>query len=195
MPADPSQVIANLRELAALTSDATARIASPSRPPGSKPATGSPPGSAAFPSLATSTPQAMPGSLSPERRLALSSSAPTSIPSPTAAGWTEHSESSPPSKSSPPSPATPTVDRLSPSVLVDWADEEGARFGRSLFGSSAFAGTHSIEADRNRTDHDGVTLEAALAKCNINIDSIGRRPASVRTSPPTSSFTSSKGLC
>src|SRR6267142_6877014 len=36
--------------------------------------------------------------------------------------------------------------------LVDWADEEGARFGRSLLGSSAFAGTHSIEADRNRTD-------------------------------------------
>src|SRR6516225_1754308 len=31
--------------------------------------------------------------------------------------------------------------------LVDWADEEGARFGRSLLGSSAFAGTHSIEAD------------------------------------------------
>ncbi len=27
--------------------------------------------------------------------------------------------------------------------LVDWADEEGARFGRSLFGSSAFAGTHT----------------------------------------------------
>src|SRR5947207_10803950 len=25
--------------------------------------------------------------------------------------------------------------------LVDWADEEGARFGRSLFGSSAAAGT------------------------------------------------------
>ena len=30
--------------------------------------------------------------------------------------------------------------------LVDWADEEGARFGRSLFGSSAFAGTHTIDA-------------------------------------------------
>ena len=28
-----------------------------------------------------------------------------------------------------------------PLVLVDWADEEGARFGRSLFGSSAFSGT------------------------------------------------------
>ncbi len=57
--------------------------------------------------------------------------------------------------------------------LVDWADEEGARFGRSLFGSSAFAGTHSIAADRTRTDRDGVTLEAALAASNIDIDRIG----------------------
>ncbi len=56
--------------------------------------------------------------------------------------------------------------------LVDWADEEGARFGRSLFGSSAFAGTHSIAADRVRTDRDGITLEAALAKGGINIDTI-----------------------
>jgi len=57
--------------------------------------------------------------------------------------------------------------------IVDWADEEGARFGRSLFGSSAFAGTHSIAADRARTDRDGVTLEAALTACNIDIDKIG----------------------
>jgi N-carbamoyl-L-amino-acid hydrolase len=53
--------------------------------------------------------------------------------------------------------------------LVDWADEEGARFGRSLFGSSAFAGTHSIEADRVRTDRDGITLEAALAQCGLDV--------------------------
>jgi hydantoinase/carbamoylase family amidase len=57
--------------------------------------------------------------------------------------------------------------------LVDWADEEGARFGRSLFGSSAFAGTHSIAADRNRTDREGTTLADALAKCHIDIDRIG----------------------
>ena len=57
--------------------------------------------------------------------------------------------------------------------IVDWADEEGARFGRSLFGSSAFAGTHSIAADRVRTDRDGVTMEAALSACNIDIDKIG----------------------
>lgn len=57
--------------------------------------------------------------------------------------------------------------------LVDWADEEGARFGRSLFGSSAFAGTHSIEADRNRTDRDGTTLESALSACGISVDRAG----------------------
>ena len=57
--------------------------------------------------------------------------------------------------------------------LVDWADEEGARFGRSLFGSSAFAGTHTIDADRGRTDAHGIRLEDALAQCGISIDRIG----------------------
>ena len=57
--------------------------------------------------------------------------------------------------------------------LVDWADEEGARFGRSLFGSSAFAGTHSIQADRGRADRDGIRLEDALRECQVNIDRIG----------------------
>jgi N-carbamoyl-L-amino-acid hydrolase len=57
--------------------------------------------------------------------------------------------------------------------LVDWADEEGARFGRSLFGSSAFAGKHTVEADRARTDRDGTTLQAALAECGFNVEKIG----------------------
>jgi len=57
--------------------------------------------------------------------------------------------------------------------LVDWADEEGARFGRSLFGSSAFAGTHTIEQDRNRTDANGIRLEDALAACGVLVNSIG----------------------
>ncbi len=57
--------------------------------------------------------------------------------------------------------------------LVDWADEEGARFGRSLFGSSAFAGTHTIAADRGRTDRDGIRLEDALRECGAEIDGIG----------------------
>lgn len=67
------------------------------------------------------------------------------------------------------------VDRYGPRPpltirLVDFADEEGARFGRSLLGSSAFAGTHSIEADRGRLDKDGVRLEDALRRCGVEID-------------------------
>jgi beta-ureidopropionase / N-carbamoyl-L-amino-acid hydrolase len=57
--------------------------------------------------------------------------------------------------------------------LVDWADEEGARFGRSLFGSAAFAGRATVEADRGRTDKDGVTLEAALAACGLDVERVG----------------------
>jgi N-carbamoyl-L-amino-acid hydrolase len=53
---------------------------------------------------------------------------------------------------------------------VDWADEEGARFGRSLLGSSAFAGTHSISADRVRTDRDGIKMEDALRRCGVEMD-------------------------
>ena len=54
--------------------------------------------------------------------------------------------------------------------LVDWADEEGARFGRSLLGSSAFSGTHSIEADRSRIDANGIRLDEALRRCGIEIE-------------------------
>src|SRR5215218_4951578 len=36
--------------------------------------------------------------------------------------------------------------------LVDWADEEGARFGRSLFGSGAAAGTLKPDDVRNLKD-------------------------------------------
>jgi N-carbamoyl-L-amino-acid hydrolase len=57
--------------------------------------------------------------------------------------------------------------------LVDWADEEGARFGRSLFGSAAFAGKATIEADRARTDKEGVTLEAALKVCGVDVERVG----------------------
>jgi N-carbamoyl-L-amino-acid hydrolase len=54
--------------------------------------------------------------------------------------------------------------------LVDWADEEGARFGRSLLGSSAFAGTHSLAADRGRTDKDDIRLEDAVRRCGFDMD-------------------------
>jgi len=54
--------------------------------------------------------------------------------------------------------------------LVDWADEEGARFGRSLFGSSACAGTLDPKSVRGLTDRDGVTLPDALAAHGVDLD-------------------------
>ncbi|HZC19340.1 MAG TPA: M20/M25/M40 family metallo-hydrolase, partial [Rubrobacteraceae bacterium] len=54
--------------------------------------------------------------------------------------------------------------------LVDWADEEGARFGRSLFGSGAAAGTLKPEDVRNLKDEDGTALPDALDKYGIELD-------------------------
>ncbi len=55
--------------------------------------------------------------------------------------------------------------------LVDWADEEGARFGRSLFGSSAAAGSLADQDElRELTDREGVALPAALRAHGIELD-------------------------
>jgi len=55
--------------------------------------------------------------------------------------------------------------------LVSWADEEGARFGRSLFGSSAAAGSMSDQDElRQLVDRDGVALPAALATHGVDLD-------------------------
>jgi N-carbamoyl-L-amino-acid hydrolase len=55
--------------------------------------------------------------------------------------------------------------------LVDWADEEGARFGRSLFGSSAAAGSmHDQAALKELRDRDGVTLPEAVGAYGVEID-------------------------
>jgi hydantoinase/carbamoylase family amidase len=54
--------------------------------------------------------------------------------------------------------------------LVDWADEEGARFGRSLLGSSAVAGTLDADDVRDLRDAGGTRLEDALAACGVDLD-------------------------
>jgi N-carbamoyl-L-amino-acid hydrolase len=56
--------------------------------------------------------------------------------------------------------------------LVNWADEEGARFGRSLFGSSAAAGSMADQAElRARKDADGIALPDALRDHGVDLDS------------------------
>ena len=52
--------------------------------------------------------------------------------------------------------------------LVDWADEEGARFGHSLFGSSAVAGTLEMDEVLALRDRDGVALPDALAAHDVD---------------------------
>jgi N-carbamoyl-L-amino-acid hydrolase len=55
--------------------------------------------------------------------------------------------------------------------LVNWADEEGARFGRSLFGSSAAAGSMTDQDElRLRSDADGIALPDALAEHGVDLD-------------------------
>jgi N-carbamoyl-L-amino-acid hydrolase len=55
--------------------------------------------------------------------------------------------------------------------LVNWADEEGARFGRSLFGSSAAAGSMADQDElRARKDAAGIGLPAALGKHGVDLD-------------------------
>ena len=54
--------------------------------------------------------------------------------------------------------------------LVDWADEEGARFGKSLFGSSACSGNLNLEEARGLKDRDGITLPAALQAVGVDLE-------------------------
>jgi N-carbamoyl-L-amino-acid hydrolase len=53
--------------------------------------------------------------------------------------------------------------------LVDWADEEGARFGRSLVGSSAASGTMDPEDLLELRDRAGVLLPDALAAYGVDL--------------------------
>ena len=57
--------------------------------------------------------------------------------------------------------------------LVDWADEEGARFGRSLFGSSAASGSMTDREElRKLVDRDGISLPDALGAFGVDLDRV-----------------------
>jgi allantoate deiminase len=63
-------------------------------------------------------------------------------------------------------------------ALVDWADEEGARFGRSLFGSSAVSGTLDVDEARTLRDDEGRPLADVVAEHGVQLDRVleaGRR--------------------
>ncbi|MBL8163936.1 MAG: Zn-dependent hydrolase [Anaerolineae bacterium] len=64
--------------------------------------------------------------------------------------------------------------------LVDWADEEGARFGRSLFGSSAASNTMNPDELRDLKDKNGVTLVDALARFGVSLDTCKQAHAQLK---------------
>jgi len=55
-------------------------------------------------------------------------------------------------------------------AVVDWADEEGARFGRSLLGSSAASGSLDVASVRDLVDKQGTRLPDALRENGVDID-------------------------
>jgi hydantoinase/carbamoylase family amidase len=57
-----------------------------------------------------------------------------------------------------------------PLVLVDWADEEGARFGRSLFGSSAAAGRLDPADLAESRDAEGRNAAEVLAENGVDLE-------------------------
>ena len=57
-------------------------------------------------------------------------------------------------------------------ALVDWADEEGARFGRSLFGSSAAAGTFDPAELASARDADGRRAPGVLAENGVELERV-----------------------
>ena len=66
--------------------------------------------------------------------------------------------------------------------LVNWADEEGARFGRSLFGSSAAAGSMRDQDELARlVDRDGTTLVDALAGSGVELARASEAHAQLET--------------
>ena len=56
--------------------------------------------------------------------------------------------------------------------LVDWCDEEGARFGKSLFGSSACSGKIDMEETRKLKDKQGIGLIDALKEHGIDFEKV-----------------------
>jgi hydantoinase/carbamoylase family amidase len=56
--------------------------------------------------------------------------------------------------------------------LVDWCDEEGARFGKSLFGSSACSGKIDMDETRALKDKDGVRLVDAVKEHGIDFEKV-----------------------
>jgi N-carbamoyl-L-amino-acid hydrolase len=69
-------------------------------------------------------------------------------------------------------------------AVVDFADEEGARFSRSLLGSSGASGTLVPDTIRQLTDRHGVRLVDALREYGVDIDRMPEAHAALAARDP-----------
>lgn len=63
--------------------------------------------------------------------------------------------------------------------LIDWADEEGARFGYGMLGSSAVSGTLDLDSVRRLRDRDGEELPAVLRRNGVDLETISAARSSL----------------
>jgi len=64
---------------------------------------------------------------------------------------------------------------------VDWADEEGASFGKSLFGSSACSGNLNMDEARVLKDKDGISLPDALKAIGVAFERVKESGKELKT--------------
>jgi hydantoinase/carbamoylase family amidase len=63
--------------------------------------------------------------------------------------------------------------------LVDWADEEGARFGYGMLGSSAACGSLDLAKARRLHDREGNALPDVLAACGVDVERMAEARSSL----------------
>ena len=69
-------------------------------------------------------------------------------------------------------------------AVADFADEEGARFSRSLLGSAGASGSLVPATVRDLRDRDGVRLEDALRASGVEVDRMPEAHAALRARDP-----------
>lgn len=62
------------------------------------------------------------------------------------------------------------IETDAPVEIVNWTNEEGARFTPSMLGSAVFAGKRTLRSTLDITDTDNVSIEEALAACGYDGD-------------------------
>lgn len=68
------------------------------------------------------------------------------------------------------------VEFTRPLAIVNFGDEEGARFGLACVGSRLAAGQLTVEQAHRLTDADGITLPQAMERAGYDPDTIGPDP-------------------